>query len=63
VENIGARRLHTVLERLVEEVSFDAPERVEAAGGGEVEVVIDKGDVESKLGELLEKQDLSKFIL
>jgi ATP-dependent HslUV protease ATP-binding subunit HslU len=63
LENIGARRLHTVLERLVEEVSFDAPDRVAAAGGARVEVVVGAKDVQEKLGDLLEQQDLSKYIL
>ena len=52
-----------MLERLVEEVSFDAPDRVAAAGGGRVQVVVDDKDVREKLGELLEQQDLSKYIL
>jgi len=57
VENIGARRLHTVVERLVEELSFDAPDK---AG---TEVFIDKSDVVSKVSDLLKKADLSKFVL
>ncbi len=56
-ENIGARRLHTVLERLLEIVSFEAPDR-----SGET-VVVDAGYVDSHLGELLENDDLAKYIL
>ena len=56
-ENIGARRLHTVMERLLESVSFEAPDR-----GGEP-VVIDAGYVDRELGELLENEDLTRYIL
>jgi ATP-dependent HslUV protease ATP-binding subunit HslU len=56
-QNIGARRLHTVLERVVEEISFEAPDMAERR------VVIDGAQVRSKLGEVLKKEDLSKFIL
>jgi ATP-dependent HslUV protease ATP-binding subunit HslU len=57
VENIGARRLHTVMERLLDEVSFTATDR-----GGET-VVIDQAYVREKVGELAKDSDLSKFIL
>ncbi len=57
VENIGARRLHTVMERLLEEISFTATDR-----GGET-IVIDAGMVRERVGELLKNADLSKFIL
>ena len=57
VENIGARRLHTVMERLVEEISFTASDR-----GGE-RLVIDPGYVRDSVGHLLEGADLTKFIL
>jgi ATP-dependent HslUV protease ATP-binding subunit HslU len=57
VENIGARRLHTVMERLVEEISFTATDRA-----GET-LVIDPDYVRSNVGHLLEGADLSKFIL
>lgn len=66
VENIGARRLHTVLERIVEEVSFSAPELVaEARERGEDKHVhvVDKEVVVQRVGALLRKQDLSKYIL
>jgi ATP-dependent HslUV protease ATP-binding subunit HslU len=57
VENIGARRLHTVMERLVEEISFTASDRT-----GEV-LVIDPAYVRAHVGHLLEGADLTKFIL
>lgn len=56
-ENIGARRLHTVMERLMDEISFDATEQ---SGS---KVVIDSSYVEGKLGKLVEDEDLSRFIL
>jgi ATP-dependent HslUV protease ATP-binding subunit HslU len=56
-ENIGARRLHTVMERLLETVSFDAADR----NGSRV--VIDRAYVEANLGELVKDQDLSRYIL
>jgi ATP-dependent HslUV protease ATP-binding subunit HslU len=57
VENIGARRLHTVMERLVEEISFTASDRA-----GET-LLIDPDHVRRNVGHLLEGADLSKFIL
>jgi ATP-dependent HslUV protease ATP-binding subunit HslU len=57
IENIGARRLHTVLERLLEEISFTAPDR-----DGE-EITIDEAQVRERLEELTKDSDLSKFIL
>jgi ATP-dependent HslUV protease ATP-binding subunit HslU len=57
VENIGARRLHTVMERLVEEISYTASDRAGEA------LVIDPGYVRDNVGHLLEGADLSKFIL
>ncbi|OWJ66281.1 ATP-dependent protease ATPase subunit HslU [Inquilinus limosus] len=57
VENIGARRLHTVLERLLDEVSFTASDR-----SGET-VKIDAAYVQDKVGALTKNADLSKFIL
>ncbi|MEJ0086295.1 MAG: ATP-dependent protease ATPase subunit HslU [Pseudomonadota bacterium] len=56
-ENIGARRLHTVMERLLETVSFDAAEN----GGTHVE--IDAGYVDEHLGNLAKDEDLSRYIL
>ncbi len=55
-ENIGARRLHTILERLLEQVSFDATDLTEP-------VTIDAAYVEQQLGSLARDQDLSQFIL
>ncbi len=55
--DIGARRLHTVMERLLEDLSFDAPDL------GSQRVVVDEAMVTKRLGELLEDQDLSQFIL
>jgi ATP-dependent HslUV protease ATP-binding subunit HslU len=57
VENIGARRLHTVLERLLEDISFNASDR----GGGII--TIDADDVRERVGTLAKNADLSKFIL
>jgi ATP-dependent HslUV protease ATP-binding subunit HslU len=57
VENIGARRLHTVMERLVEEISFTASDRA-----GDV-LVIDPDYVRAKVSRLVEGADLSRFIL
>jgi ATP-dependent HslUV protease ATP-binding subunit HslU len=57
VENIGARRLHTVLERLLEEISFEASDK----GGSAVTVDVDL--VKERVGVLAKNADLSKFIL
>ncbi len=57
VENIGARRLHTVLERLLEDISFTATDR-----GGEA-IVVDAAYVNEKVAPLAQKGDLSRFIL
>ncbi|MEL7165656.1 MAG: ATP-dependent protease ATPase subunit HslU [Pseudomonadota bacterium] len=57
VENIGARRLYTVLERVFEELSFSAPDR-----GGE-EITVDATFVEQYLGELASSADLSRYVL
>jgi len=56
-ENIGARRLHTIMERLLEELSFEAPER----GGDSVE--ISEAFVEERFEGVFESEDLAKFIL
>ena len=56
-ENIGARRLYTVMERLLEVVSFDA---TEMAGQS---VTIDTAYVDEHLGELAQDEDLSQYIL
>lgn len=56
-ENIGARRLHTIMEYLLEEISFDAPER----DGDTIE--IDADEVHKRLADIVEDRDLSKYIL
>jgi ATP-dependent HslUV protease ATP-binding subunit HslU len=56
-ENIGARRLHTVMERLLETVSFDAADR------NGTHVLVNREYVEGNLGELVKDQDLSRYIL
>jgi ATP-dependent HslUV protease ATP-binding subunit HslU len=56
-ENIGARRLHTVMERLLETVSFEAADR------SGTHVKVDRDYVEANLGELSRDQDLSRYIL
>ena len=57
VENIGARRLYTVIERVFEELSFTAPDR---AGD---EITVDSAFVEKNLGELSKSTDLSRYVL
>jgi ATP-dependent HslUV protease ATP-binding subunit HslU len=57
MQNIGARRLHTILERVVEDVSFEGPD------GKSKRVVIDATYVRGRLTEIMQKEDLSKFIL
>lgn len=56
-QNIGARRLHTILERVVEEISYEGPDLKDK------NVTIDGKYVRDRLNEILEKEDLSKFIL
>jgi ATP-dependent HslUV protease ATP-binding subunit HslU len=56
-ENIGARRLHTVLERLLEQIAFEAPDR-----SGE-HLRIDAAEVDARLGALVKDEDLSRYIL
>jgi len=58
VENIGARRLQTVMEKLVEEISFTASDRSDAET-----ITIDRDHVRRQVGDLIEGADLSKFIL
>jgi ATP-dependent HslUV protease ATP-binding subunit HslU len=57
VENIGARRLSTVMERLVEEISFDAPEQQGTT------ISIDAAYVNDKIGKMAADADLSRFVL
>jgi len=56
-ENIGARRLHTILERMLDEISFDAPDRPEK------NVQVDARYVREKLSEIIKDEDLSRYIL
>lgn len=60
-ENIGARRLHTVLERLLEDVSFDASDLAKKQDGQAI--VIDGSYVDKHLGDLAQNEDLSRYIL
>ena len=57
MENIGARRLHTVLEKLLEEVSFEAPEKKNG------KLVIDRAYVKLQLSDIVKDEDLSRYIL
>jgi len=57
VENIGARRLHTIIEKILEDISFTASDKA-----GE-KILIDKAYIEKNLGDLTKDMDLSKFIL
>ncbi|HEX4934168.1 MAG TPA: AAA family ATPase, partial [Gemmatimonadaceae bacterium] len=56
-ENIGARRLHTVMERLLDEVSFEAPDLERK------DVTIDEAYVERALADIVQNEDLSRYIL
>ncbi len=56
-ENIGARRLHTILEKLLEDISFDAPERRDG------KITIDANYVKEKLSDIVKDEDLSRYIL
>jgi ATP-dependent HslUV protease ATP-binding subunit HslU len=56
-EDIGARRLHAILERVLEEVSFSAPDQLRG------KVTIDRGYVRDRLKDIIANQDLSRFIL
>ncbi|AFH50704.1 ATP-dependent HslUV protease ATP-binding subunit [Ignavibacterium album JCM 16511] len=58
VENIGARRLHTILTTLLDEILFDVPDKIPSS-----KVVIDGNFVKSKLEKIVKNRDLSKFIL
>ena len=57
IENIGARRLHTILEKILDDISFNAPDKT-----GET-LTIDKSYVDKHLGDIAQDKDLSKFIL
>jgi ATP-dependent HslUV protease ATP-binding subunit HslU len=56
-ENIGARRLHTVMEKLLEDVSFDAGKP------GATTIDIDAAYVDARLGELAQSEDLARYVL
>lgn len=56
-ENIGARRLHTVMERLLEQISFSAPDE------SGTEITVNANYVDEKIGELVKDEDLSRYIL
>jgi ATP-dependent HslUV protease ATP-binding subunit HslU len=56
-DDIGARRLHTVMEKMLEEVSFDAPDL------SKIPIVIDEKFVRERLEDLVQDEDLSRFIL
>ena len=57
MENIGARRLHTIIEKVLDDISFNASDK-----SGE-KIIINKSYVEKNLGNLVKDTDLSKFIL
>ena len=57
IENIGARRLHTIIEKVLDDISFNATDKA-----GE-KIVVDKEFVQKNLGDLVKDTDLSKFIL
>lgn len=59
IENIGARRLHTVMSRLLNDILFDIPDVI----GPNAKIVIDKSKVKEKLDGMVENKDLSQFIL
>lgn len=57
MENIGARRLHTVMERLLDDLSFNAPDLLEKT------MTIDAAYVREKLSDIVKDEDLSRYIL
>lgn len=59
VENIGARRLHTVMSRLLNDILFDIPDKI----GANAKIAIDKSTVEERLSGMVENKDLSQYIL
>jgi len=56
-ENIGARRLHTILEKMLDDISFEAPDRPEK------NIQVDAGYVQAKLSDIIKDEDLSRYIL
>uniref|UniRef100_A0A7S0R4R9 Clp ATPase C-terminal domain-containing protein n=1 Tax=Chlamydomonas leiostraca TaxID=1034604 RepID=A0A7S0R4R9_9CHLO len=66
LDNIGARRLHTVIERVLADISFNAPEKAEEArraGNPMYTYVVDEAHVRKVMTDLLQKQDLSRYVL
>ncbi len=61
MENIGARRLHTIMERILDNISFDAPDIV--AAEKETEIAIDAKYVKDRLSDIIKDEDLSRYIL
>ena len=62
-ENIGARRLHTLMELLLEDILFKAPDQLEDVGTGDGKVIIDAAYVQEKLKDIKGDEDLSRYIL
>ncbi len=58
MENIGARRLHTIMEKILEDLSFDLPNQLDSQ-----EVIVDREYVQSKLHKVVKDKDLTKYIL
>jgi ATP-dependent HslUV protease ATP-binding subunit HslU len=58
MENIGARRLHTIMEKVLEDLSYDLPNL-----HAEDDITIDREYVQSKLQKVVKNKDLSKYIL
>jgi len=61
MENIGARRLHTIMERVFDEISFEAPDMV--VPGSLREIVVDAKYVRDRLSDIIKDEDLSRYIL
>jgi ATP-dependent HslUV protease ATP-binding subunit HslU len=59
MENIGARRLHTVMSQLLNDILFEVPDKIPAG----TKIIVDKALVEERLGGLVKNKDLSEFIL
>ncbi len=59
IENIGARRLHTVMSRRLNDILFDIPDKI----GANAKIVITKDQVTEKLSDMVQNKDLSEFIL
>ena len=60
MENIGARRLHTIMERILDDISFDAPDIKTA---GDKDITIDAKYVRNRLADIIKDEDLSRYIL